>query len=564
MKNQIFIPFKNCELCATIFNEPSNDKNVVILPPLCDRTMAGIRYFTSILAKSLFEQGNNVITFDYPGTGDSGGEMKDATLEELINAGDVVYDFFENYTKKSVNTIIGVAMGNYIAAILSNKKSTPNLILLNPDYEAIKAINNDKSLLMPRTTLNSVQGYFETPYALLTENGSEPSHEILDFENPTIEQRFWDTLVGPLYGGESEAVSCRVIENIGELDYYQEIINYTGSLTILYWGKCFIESNFAVAIKNKSTQIDCGKLTNKEYWLEASYLFDNIIGQVCYVVKEFKNDSEDIDCVDCYDINQLKCVCKDNSVFIKAHSFEVEGEWVSGVLSGAMSSKVRRNTLVIFEHGLGCDRVAEFRAWYMTSKELSQNGFWCYRYDHRGSGMSDGLFEDSLYSKYVEDCKEAISSIEESEKVKFDNILIVSWSSGARISWLIAKKVERLTGLVMWSPVISEVDATSRVKLFRNSRRKFVFPISPLWLSKEFLLYEKDENLIELYDQCNLPALVITGELDDEECYRYVAERAKGRECDKYVMIKGSGHCYSQNTINDVIKATVEWVKDRY
>lgn len=561
MHRQFFVPHLAERVCVTAWVPPECKDTLVVCPPACTRTMAGIRYFTTILCKQLAANGHGVVTFDYLGTGDSSKDIREISYADMVASAEAAYDMLTTLTGKRDHTVVGAGFGNFVAPDLSVRKNARQLLLLNPDPEALAymaaSVREGRCADQPAIE----QGYLSTPYSRMNATGSDASHVLLNFDDPPMDLRFWEAVFGPFYGGEEEAISCRVVQEAATQSLAETLAGYRGKWAVLYWGPWF-ESSPMYQMAAAEERFDCGRLTNAGYWLESSRVFDNAVRVAAgWVDRHAPAGPPTIANLDRGEMIDTEWF-PSPTTFVRTHAFRVGAQQMLGVLHGPRETPSSPRPLVVFEHGLGCDRVGEFRAWNRTARALAENGFYAFRYDHRGSGASAGAFEETMYPDYVVDLKAALASLKGIPGVNTDQVIIVSWSSGARISWLLAREDASITGMVMWSPVINEVMATTKIRLFRNEAGHFVFPISPLWLSKEFLLYERSQNLHALYDACNLPALVITGELDDPKMFDYILERVKTRPYNRHVQIKDAGHCFSQDVIEEVVDATVTWIRE--
>lgn len=556
MIKQYFIPFRDSALCSTIWFG-STSKKILILPSAALRSMAGIRYYTAILASRLNKLGYNVITFDYPGTGNSQGDIVSIGIMEMLNACEKVYDFIEEKFQSSIDLVIGVAAGNMIAPILQKKKQVNQTILMNPDYDCINGfyeeINNKEYI----NHLSS--GYLESDFS--SENGSDATFTVLNLENPSYEVRLWDALVGPFYGGESEVVSLKLVQELRKENFIDNLIDFQAQTVAFYWGNWFLNSQL-IRHCTDMQYVDCGRLTNENYWVESSQLFDQTIQFVCDflgaapIIEKF-NKSAVIERMEGYTKFEF-----DDSTFVQSFSIHARGELLVGLLSGPSTGLNTLKPVVIYEHGLCCDNVGEYRAWYMLSNELARKGYYSLRYDHIGSGVSGGEFDRTSYDNYVNDLKLLIDWCEETNLNSNGKIIMISWSFGANISLMMASREPKIDRLILWSPVIENGTATTKVKFYRNNTGNIVFPISPLWLPSDFLISEKTINMKSINDQVVQPRLLVTGEEDNEILYKPFMDKVSNRACDNHIMIKNAGHCFSMSTIKTVIRYTISWIDE--
>ncbi|MNO17094.1 Alpha/beta hydrolase family protein [compost metagenome] len=558
MIKQYFIAFEDSAICSTIWFGTSS-KKILILPSVALRSMAGIRYYTSILASSLNKLGYNVITFDYPGTGNSEGDIVSVGIMEMLNASEKVFDFIEEKFESPIDFVIGLAAGNMIAPMLQRRKKINQTILLNPDFDCIHGFyegmdNGINDKYMDSTSL----GYFESDFT--TDNGSDATFTVLNMENPSYEVRFWDALIGPFYGGESEIVSYKLVQELRKVNIIGDLSDFQDQTVVFYWGNWFPDSQLTSQCVDMQ-YIDCGRLTNENYWVESSQLFDQTIKIVCdylevpVLAEEFNKEAvmERLEKYTKYELN--------DNVFVQTFSIITRGKSMVGLLYGPSTDSDSVRPIVIYEHGLCCDNVGEYRAWYILSCELARKGYYSLRYDHIGSGVSGGEFDETSYDNYVNDLKSLINWCKDINLKSNGKIIMISWSFGANISLMMASNEPRIDRIILWSPVIENGTATTKIKFYRNNNGNIVFPISPLWLPSEFLISEKALDMKSINSQVVQPTLLVTGEKDNEVLYQPFVEKIANRVCDTHVMIRNAGHCFSMHTIKTVIGYTISWIE---
>ncbi|MCY6382916.1 alpha/beta hydrolase [Hoeflea prorocentri] len=88
-----------------------------------------------------------------------------------------------------------------------------------------------------------------------------------------------------------------------------------------------------------------------------------------------------------------------------------------------------------------------------TARELSKNGYASLRIDFRGSGESDGNWEDTTFSGQIKDAVAAIDWLKQNTQVDGSRISVLGWSQGGLVaSHAVAERPE-VNATILWAPV---------------------------------------------------------------------------------------------------------------
>lgn len=88
-----------------------------------------------------------------------------------------------------------------------------------------------------------------------------------------------------------------------------------------------------------------------------------------------------------------------------------------------------------------------------AARELSKNGFASLRIDFRGSGDSEGKWEDTTFSSQIKDAVAAIDWLRDNPDVNGNKISVLGWSQGGLVaSHAVAERPE-VTSTILWAPV---------------------------------------------------------------------------------------------------------------
>ena len=92
-----------------------------------------------------------------------------------------------------------------------------------------------------------------------------------------------------------------------------------------------------------------------------------------------------------------------------------------------------------------------------AARWLGERGVASLRIDFRGSGESEGAWEDTTFSSQIADAIAALDYLETLEGVDSGNISIVGLSQGGLVGAAAAGRDDRVSSLVLWSAVSNPV-----------------------------------------------------------------------------------------------------------
>lgn len=135
-------------------------------------------------------------------------------------------------------------------------------------------------------------------------------------------------------------------------------------------------------------------------------------------------------------------------------SFEVEGANVVGTLSVPEGEPA---PVVLLFHGFGGSRnemevpsIAKGLYTY-TADQLAAAGYASLRIDFRGSGESDGEFEDTTYSGQIADGLAAVAFLQSDARVDGTHIAIIGWSQGGLVASAVAGRSGIPVATAIWN-----------------------------------------------------------------------------------------------------------------
>ncbi len=97
-----------------------------------------------------------------------------------------------------------------------------------------------------------------------------------------------------------------------------------------------------------------------------------------------------------------------------------------------------------------------------TARQLAENGFASLRIDFRGSGESEGAWEDTTFGGQIVDAVAAVDFLKDNANVDGSRISLLGWSQGGLVAAHTAAARPEVRSMVLWAP------ATNPLAVFTN------------------------------------------------------------------------------------------------
>jgi dipeptidyl aminopeptidase/acylaminoacyl peptidase len=244
-------------------------------------------------------------------------------------------------------------------------------------------------------------------------------------------------------------------------------------------------------------------------------------------------------------------------------TFKCENQQIVGILH--LPRERRKVPLVILVHGWSANKLGTWNAFFVrAAREFSKNGFAVLRFDFRGSGDSEGRFEDQTITSMLKDLDAVITQASEKyPEIDNNKVCLIGHSQGAYISFLQATKDKRIKCLVSWMGRLSDLkEFWSKTRFDEINRKGYIYE----WDYKITKKHVKDSlkyNLSKICKRIKIPTLFIYGESDDlvppSEGIKFCK---KIKSPKKIVIIKDLDHTFSGESVKmRVIRITLQWLK---
>lgn len=222
---------------------------------------------------------------------------------------------------------------------------------------------------------------------------------------------------------------------------------------------------------------------------------------------------------------------------------------------------------IIFSHGFTGNKIEAHRLFVRAARRASKEGFVAVRFDFRGSGESDGEFEDTTISSEVSDLNAILNFIVEKKEVVKEKIGLVGLSLGGVVSIITASKNPIVKAVCTWSSpaYFKPPPKSSFLGDLSQLEKGYLDLPSGYRIKRSFF---EDAQKYDVLDSCAKisprPLLIIHGSNDNIAPIDHAqALYEEAGEPKKIVIIEGADHSFNRRDWEDkVIDLTIEWFKE--
>lgn len=216
-------------------------------------------------------------------------------------------------------------------------------------------------------------------------------------------------------------------------------------------------------------------------------------------------------------------------------------------------------SLLIMCHGWGFNKLGTWQGLFLkAAREFCKKGFSVLRFDFRGSGDSNGEFEEQTVETMLDD----LDCILDNLGKDYSRIGLIGHSVGGKIAVLKAAEDKRIKCLALWSAAASHnyAFASDFVDEVR-SRKRLLFVDSGLWINeKQLNSYLKNDGF-KAIRKVRMPLIIVNGSEDLSVFPSHAKKLYKNaNNPKKLVFIKGANHFFlDDNSKEELFKVTIEW-----
>ncbi len=232
--------------------------------------------------------------------------------------------------------------------------------------------------------------------------------------------------------------------------------------------------------------------------------------------------------------------------------FENKGEKIVGIFHMPDS---KNPPAVIMSHGWTGNK-NEHGLFINAAREFCKNGFAVLRFDFRGSGESEGKFEDINFTEEASDLKSAISFMKK-QNVDRNKIGLLGLSMGAAVS-VLAYNPE-IRAIVLWSPAIHTKEIFLKImgeKVVKEIEQKGYYDLHKEpheWrteteskISKKFLDEARSLDIPSIFKKIACPTIIIHGSNDEVVDLKFSKQLVKRGGKNRFLeIVEGADHVFN-------------------
>jgi len=235
-----------------------------------------------------------------------------------------------------------------------------------------------------------------------------------------------------------------------------------------------------------------------------------------------------------------------------------KGQKIAGLL---FKPDLKEFPIVIFCHGYRSDKNNSKVA--ALKNVLPWTGVGLFAFDFSGRGESDGKFEDTTISQYIDDLRCCIDFVSKLTK----KIVVIGSSLGGLVSLQEVSGDKRVKVLVLFSPVSHfpwrNTKEFSDVKGWKSKGFAFTESKRCGKLRINYSFYEDGIKYgdYDIYKKIKIPTLIVHGNLDESVPFEDSEELKKYVKNSELLVLKDADHTYSGKADFDkVISETARFV----
>jgi hypothetical protein len=260
--------------------------------------------------------------------------------------------------------------------------------------------------------------------------------------------------------------------------------------------------------------------------------------------------------------------CEEREVAV----LENKGQKIFGVLHMPLDQS-KPVPAVLICHGLAGHKTGKYRLYVTLAKMLASVGIAALRVDFRGSGDSEGEFQEMTVQSTLSDALVSMEWLAKNPRIDANRLGVFGRSFGGSVAVMTASAYQNVKSIALWAPVFN---AKPWIKLWeslqagkldektKNDVMTINGQVPSLHFYKEFF----DMNLeIDLEKLKTVPVLHIHGEKDElikiEHANQYVKLREKAHAKTKFVRLPEADHDFSiAEDQHESLFITTRWFAD--
>ena len=221
-------------------------------------------------------------------------------------------------------------------------------------------------------------------------------------------------------------------------------------------------------------------------------------------------------------------------------------------------------------HGFTGHKSETHRLFVTIAKALCSSGFVVLRFDFRGSGDSDGEFDDMTVPGEVSDAEQALTFLANLESVDKDRIGVIGLSMGGRVAAILASRDRRVRFAVLYSAALGPLrerflSQTGEDALQKLEAGKAIGVRNGWYLKKPFFDTVDGPVPLDVMNRICVPILLVHSDSDqvvpiDDSMKGYETVRDLN-EKNEFHVVKGGDHTFRERKHTEEVAAkTLQWL----
>jgi dipeptidyl aminopeptidase/acylaminoacyl peptidase len=247
---------------------------------------------------------------------------------------------------------------------------------------------------------------------------------------------------------------------------------------------------------------------------------------------------------------------------------ENEGQKIFGILHRPLHKT--KSPAVLMCHGLAGHKTGKYRLYVLLAEKLALAGIASLRIDFRGSGDSEGDFNDMTLEGEVSDALKGLEYLETSPYIDNKRIGIFGRSVGGIVALIAANQHRHISSLATWAPLFDGHQWMDKWNLLHSAEISEEHRMAMMRVNGQVPGYEFFRQLfkIDMKDELqaleNVPLLHIHGEHDVvvsmEHAARFEKARKKAENITQFIRLPQSDHDFSHPVEQEqALNETCNW-----
>lgn len=260
--------------------------------------------------------------------------------------------------------------------------------------------------------------------------------------------------------------------------------------------------------------------------------------------------------------------CEEREVAV----LENKGQKIFGVLHMPLNA-TKPVPAVLICHGLAGHKTGKYRLYVTLAKMLASVGIAALRVDFRGSGDSEGEFQEMTVKSTLSDALVSLDWLAKNPRIDAERLGIFGRSFGGSVAVMTASESQKVKSVALWAPVFNakpwqklweSLQAGTLDEKTKNDVMTINGQVPSLHFYAEFFGMDIENDLKKLI---TVPILHIHGEKDElikiEHADQYVKLRQKAHAKTKFTRLPEADHDFSiAEDQQEALFITTRWFAD--